>query len=100
MGMPQKKQFDSFFMNEISSQSLIEIPRRSIILCAALNCVSLSIGSSVVHSTLFIIGVMEYWSDGPKGLFEISKLLFQYSNTPTLQYSSLNYFDHIQELES
>jgi hypothetical protein len=65
----------------------------------ALNWVSLSIGSSVVHSTLFIIGVMEYWSTGVmdlKGLFEISKLLFQYSpeknrdlrqfsNTPILQ---------------
>jgi len=43
---------------------------------------------------------MEYWSDGLKKLFEISKLLFQYSNSPTLQYSSLKYFDHIQELES
>jgi hypothetical protein len=31
---------------------------------------------------------MEYWSDGPKGLFEISKILFKYS--------SLKYFDHIQ----
>jgi hypothetical protein len=40
-----------------------------IILCTALNCVYLSIGSSVVHSTLFIIGVMEYWSDGPKRIF-------------------------------
>jgi len=37
---------------------------------------------------------------GLKGLFENSKLLFQYSNTPTLQYSSLKYFDHIQKLES
>ena len=43
---------------------------------------------------------------GLKGLFEISKLLFQYSpekngvldNSPTLQYSSLKYFDHIQKL--
>jgi hypothetical protein len=45
---------------------------------------------------MFIIGVMEYWSTGVmglKGLFEISKLLFQYSpektgifdNTLTLQ---------------
>jgi hypothetical protein len=48
---------------------------------------------------MFIIGVMEYWSTGVmglKGLFEISKLLFQYSpeknrdlrqfsNTPKLQ---------------
>ena len=45
-------------------------------------------------------GVMDYWSNGPNRLFEISKLLFQYSNTPILQYSSLKYFDHIQELES
>jgi hypothetical protein len=52
---------------------------------------------------------MELWSTGGmglKGLFEISKLLLQYSpektrifdNTPTLQYSSLKYFDHIQKL--
>ena len=39
------------------------------ILCTALNFVSLSIGSSVVHSTLFIIGVMENWSDGAKRIF-------------------------------
>ena len=32
---------------------------RAHILCAALNCVSLSIGLSVVPITLFIIGVME-----------------------------------------
>ena len=78
------------------------------IVCTALNCVCLSTGSSVVPITLFIIGVMEYWSDGQKGLFGNSKLLFQYSpgktgvcdNTPTLQYSSLKYFDHIQESES
>jgi hypothetical protein len=37
--------------------------------CTALNCVSLSIGSSVAHITLFIIGVMDYWSDGPKRTF-------------------------------
>ena len=45
---------------------------------------------------------------GLKELFEISKLLFQYSpektgifdNSPTLQYSSSKYFDHIQKLES
>lgn len=48
---------------------------------------------------------------GLKGLFEISKLLFQYSfaknrgfrqssDAPTLQYPSLKYFDPIHELES
>jgi hypothetical protein len=40
-----------------------------LIVCMALNCVSLSIGSSVAPITLFIIGVMEYWSDGPKRTF-------------------------------
>jgi|LGVE01.1.fsa_nt_gb hypothetical protein len=65
------------------------------ILYTAINCVCLSIGLSVVHSTLFIIGVLEYWSDGPKGLFDISKLLF-----PKLQHSSPTYWDRIQDLES
>jgi len=44
---------------------------------------------------LFIIGVLDYWSDGPKRLFDISKLLF-----PILQHSSPNYCDHIQDFES
>jgi hypothetical protein len=46
------------------------------------------------HSTLFIIGVLGYWSDGSKGLFDISKPLF-----PILQHSSPTYWDHIQDLE-
>jgi len=38
--------------------------------------------------------LLEYWSDGPKGLFDISKPLFS-----ILQHSSPTYWDPIQDLE-
>ena len=85
------------FRDTDSLQRTPSLPARRLgaILCTAINCVCLSIGLSVVHSTLFIIGVLECWNDGPKELFDISKLLFQ-----ILQHSGPTYWDHIQDLKS